>query len=135
MKFKNVSVVIILVVSSFFVGKHYNNYELAENTLANIQKLSDFALDDELEISRLIKLYETSVKEPEKVPKHLMWSILVNYDAGRLCSGDYCAEMNMNYPSHKTNKLITDFLIVHSDDSCKEFSDKDLVECNLDLLP
>lgn len=130
-----VMITTILVIVSFFLGRYFSTYQLAEKTVASIQELTNFALNNAHETDRLIMFYETSINDPDQVSNHIKWSILVNYDSGRLCSGYYCAQMNVNYPSHETNRLIIEFLKEHTDESCRELTGKALVECNLELLP
>ncbi|WP_189620459.1 hypothetical protein [Psychrosphaera saromensis] len=124
-----------MCVLSFFIGTAFNTYTITIDTVKSLNQLTEFALDEELQTSRLIDFYETSIEHPEKIPNHLRWSILVNYDSGQICQGQYCDQMNVNYPTLRTNKLIIEFLNKYPVEGCSALNGKQRVECNLDLLP
>ncbi|QDP01608.1 hypothetical protein [Thalassotalea sp. PS06] len=116
-------------------GTAFNSIDIGNKTIAHFNKLTELALDRESETRNLVALYKLSVDEPKQLPKTLKWLILLNYESGQRCIGEYCDQFNFDTESPKTNAVVVDFLDQYPDEKCSRLDEQERVACNLEKLP
>lgn len=121
-------------IISFLLGNAFNTYSLSKESAVNFNEMARMALDTEMETSRLIYFYEMSVEQPEEVSKYLKKSIIFNYQDDLRVRGIFKEDFGANLPAFKTNLLISDFLLEHPEEACKNLERREMVECHFEWL-